>query len=109
MIFDKRASDALRHLENKISDYKSYCEAWEKEYEKRHNALALAARGLVNLPREYTRDPSLTNDQLTEIVREEWFIARVFDIYLWEIGAKNGTRDGSSTSPPQDILSTTQT
>jgi len=89
LIFDKRASDALRHLEHKISDYKSYCDAWGREYEKRRSALALAAHGLINLPRAYTRDPSLTDDQLTELVRKDWFMARVFDIYLWEIGDKN--------------------
>jgi len=35
------------------------------------------------------RNPSLTDDELTDLVQKDWFIARVFDIYLWEIGDKN--------------------
>jgi hypothetical protein len=79
LIFDKRAADGLRRLGNKIDDYKSYCHAWQGEYEKRCSEITLAAHGLVNLPRRYTRDPSLTDDQLTELVRKDWFIARVFN------------------------------
>jgi hypothetical protein len=30
--------------------------------------------------------------KLIELVYEDWFIARVFDIYLWEMGDKNRRR-----------------
>ncbi len=47
--------------------------------------------GLVNLPRKYTAAFTLTDDDLTEIADSEWFIERVFDIYLWEIGVAKQT------------------
>jgi hypothetical protein len=93
LIFDKRAADALGRLGKKISDYNSHCVAWQEEYQKRCGEITLAARGLVSLPRRYTRDPSLTDEELTELVNKDWFRARVFDIYLWEIGDKNLMRD----------------
>lgn len=91
LIYDKRAATAIRLLgsEIEIGNYKSYFEAWESEYEKQSNEISLAAHGLVNLPRKYTAAFSLTDDQLTELVQKDWFIARVFDVYLWELGDKD--------------------
>lgn len=89
LIYDSRAVTALRRMGNKFknADYTLYCEAWRKEFEKRSDEISLAARGLVNLPRKYTAAYNLKGDELTEIVDSEWFIERVFDIYLWEAGA----------------------
>jgi hypothetical protein len=90
-IYDAQAIKGLRRLGKfHRGDYKSYGEAWEREYETRSGEISLAARGLVNLPRNYMRDSSLSGDQLTKLVQAKWFRERVFDIYLWEIGsAKN--------------------
>ena len=90
-IYDARAIKGLRRLTKfDKADYRSYWEAWEREYEPRSSEISLAAHGLVSVPRKYTAAPSLTNGQLTKLVRAEWFRERVFDIYLWEIGsAKN--------------------
>lgn len=90
LIYDSRAVNALRCLGNKFdkADYISYCEVWEGEYEGRSNAISLAAHGLVNLPRTYTAAyGNKADDELTNLVHSKWFIERVFDIYLWEIGA----------------------
>jgi hypothetical protein len=88
-VYDARAADALRALGNEIekADYRSSCETWQREYEPRSGEILLAASGLVNLPRNYTRDSSLSDDQLTKLVQAKWFRERVFDIYLWEIGS----------------------
>jgi len=89
LIYDKRAVTALNRLGNRLknADYTLYCDAWLKEYKERSGGISSAAHGLVNLPRKYTATFTLTNDELIEIVHSKWFIERVFDIYLWEIGA----------------------
>ncbi len=93
LIYDARAVNALRRLGNKRFDsYISYCEAWQREYGKRSAAISAAARGLVDLPREYTAAFLLTDSQLSELVYKPWFCERVFDIYLWEFGDKDQAR-----------------
>jgi len=89
LIYDSRAVNALRRLGNKFNkvNYISYCEVWEREYKTRSGEISLATHGLVNLPRKYTATFTRTDDELTELVHSKWFIERVFDIYLWEIGA----------------------
>jgi hypothetical protein len=91
VIYDARAVTALCRLKNKFnkSDYSLYCTVWKKEYEKRFDEISLAAHALVDLPKKYTAAYYLTADQLTEIVDSDWFIERVFDIYLWELGDKD--------------------
>jgi hypothetical protein len=91
LIYDARTVNALRCLGNRFDNYISYCEAWEREYKKRSSEISLAAHGIVNLPRKYTAAFSLTDDQLTGLVQSKWFIERVFDIYLWEIGSATKT------------------
>lgn len=88
LIYDSRAVTALHRMGNKFknADYTLYCEVWRREFEKRSNEISLAAHGLVNLPRKYTAAFTLTDDYLTKIIDSEWFIERVFDIYLWEAG-----------------------
>ena len=90
LIYDSRAVTALNRLGKKLknADYSSYCEAWLGEYEKQRDEITLAAHGLVDLPRKYTAAFTLTDDALIEIVHSKWFIERVFDIYLWEIGVR---------------------
>jgi len=89
LIYDSRALIALRRLGNKFNkaDYISYCGVWEREYKKRSCEISLAAHGLVNLPRKYTAAFTLADEELIKLVQSSWFIERVFDIYLWEIGA----------------------
>lgn len=90
LIYDARAVYALRHLGNKKFDnYTSYCTAWRREYGERSSAISAAAHGLVDLPRAYTAAFLLTDSQLSGLVHEPWFSERVFDIYLWETGAKD--------------------
>lgn len=91
VIYDARAVTARCRLKNKFnkSDYSLYCTVWKKEYEKRFDEISLAAHGLGDLPKKYTAAYYLTADQLTEIVYSDWFIERVFDIYLWELGDKD--------------------
>jgi hypothetical protein len=90
LIYDSRAVTALNRLGNKLknADYISYCEVWLREYKKRNDEISLAAHKLVNLPRKYTAAFSLTDNDLIEIVHSKWFVERVFDIYLWEIGVR---------------------
>jgi hypothetical protein len=88
LIYDSRAVNALCRLGKKFdkADYLAYCGAWLEEYKKRSDEISLAARGLITLPREYTAAFELTDCELTQIVNSDWFLERVFDIYLWETG-----------------------
>ena len=51
--------------------------------------ISAASRGLLDVPRSYTPAFLLTDYQLSKIVHAKWFHERVFDIYLWETGAKD--------------------
>jgi hypothetical protein len=91
LIYDGRAVVGLRRLGSEFEEnnYRSYCDAWKKEYEKHSNDMAVAVHGLVKLPRKYTPAFALRDDQLTKLVYADWFVERVFDVYLWERGDKN--------------------
>jgi len=93
LIYDARAVTALGRLENKFNkaDYSSYCDVWKREYEKRAGEISAATHGLVALPKKYTAAFALTDDQLSKLVHSRWFIERVFDIYLWEMGSANAS------------------
>ena len=89
VIFDKQAVNALQSVLGHSFDKSSYggfYAAWNEEYSKYAGAIESAALGLVALPRTYTAAFGLDDAELTELVTQAWFQARVFDLYLWEIG-----------------------
>ena len=89
VIFDKQAVNALKDVLGHSFDKSSYggfYAAWNEEYSKYAGAIESAALGLVALPRKYTAAFELDDAELTELVAQAWFQARVFDLYLWEIG-----------------------
>lgn len=74
IIQDSRAKKALEKLTGKkIGKYQDYCEAWEAQYLlfKKNYDEKIKAIGI---------------DKLDNVFKEEWFIRRTFDNYLWSRG-----------------------
>ena len=89
VIIDTQAVNALQDGLNRAFDKHNYAEffaVWNEEYAKRADAIQNASVGLVALPRKYTAAFDLDDEKLKDLVSQRWFQARVFDLYLWEIG-----------------------
>lgn len=89
VIVDRQAVNALQKGLNRSFDKSNYGEffaVWNEEYAKRADAIQNASVGLVALPKKYTAAFALDDAKLKDLVSQRWFQARVFDIYLWEIG-----------------------
>jgi hypothetical protein len=89
LIYDSRAVKALRHHFGHTfdeSDYAAYSEAWRHEYAKCKLAIQ---KGVEQLPkgRLFMRSCALSDPELVALANEVWFTERVFDLFLWEIGA----------------------
>lgn len=74
IIQDSRAKECLEKLiGKKIQNYTEYCTYWEEKY-------------LIFKP-EYTKKIKETGiEKLDSLFKEEWFIRRTFDNYLWSRG-----------------------
>lgn len=74
IIQDSRAKKALKKLTGKkIGKYQDYCEAWEAQY--------------LLFKKNYDEKIKATEiDKLDNVFKEEWFIRRTFDNYLWSRG-----------------------
>jgi len=89
VIYDSRAVEALASLSPRrfnYRDYKAYDEVWHEEYQKVEDAVRDAA---IQLPkaRPFMRSALHQSDQeLLRMTTEPWFMERVFDIFLWELG-----------------------
>lgn len=96
-ILDKRAVDTLarlRGVRGKLGvDYAQYAAAWEDQLDTHKDALQEA---LANLPCQlkWTRIPSHAHTEAKAVFKEFWFTDRIFDQYLWTLGA--GTNDGAT-------------
>ena len=89
VIIDTQAFNALQKGFNRSFDKHNYGEffaVWNEEYAKHADAVRKASLGLVALPRNYTAAFSVGDAELNDLVSQRWFQARVFDVYLWEIG-----------------------
>jgi hypothetical protein len=88
IIYDARAVNALRrHFHHRFSAYKEYSEAWREEYA---NARASIRDAVNSLPkaRLFMRLPPPPDQKLLRMAKETWFMERVFDVFLWEVGVK---------------------
>jgi len=89
IIYDSRAVNALRDLGCVIenANYAQYCECWRNEYRKREGAIMQAASRLHEV-RSFLPPWHGTDAELKALATEPWFLERVFDIYLWEMGGE---------------------
>jgi hypothetical protein len=87
LIYDTRAVNGLRrHFREKFDGYLQYSDAWRKAY-KLHEAEI--AKSIEKLPkaRIFMRTAPPPDQEIFHTARETWFKERVFDTFLWEIGA----------------------
>lgn len=83
VIYDRQAREALG---TRNGDLPAYYDAWFDRYAGLREEIETASLSLVEMGK-YTCDPSLaTPEFLSSLVREEWFLQRVFDIHLWNVG-----------------------
>ncbi len=74
IIQDSRAKESLEKLIGKrIRDYSDYCTYWEKQYQ-------------IFKPAYLKKIKDFGIETLDSLFKEEWFIRRTFDTYLWSRG-----------------------
>jgi hypothetical protein len=89
IIYDTRAADALsRHFRHSFSSYEQYLQAWREEYLKIEATIRAVVTELPKA-RLFMRLPPPPDPELLRMAHETWFMERVFDIYLWEVGARD--------------------
>lgn len=90
IIYDSRAAKALRVLGCAFEDgdYPEYVRAWRDRYSEREKAIRIAASRLYEI-RTFLPRLGGSGADLTTLTAQPWFLERVFDIYLWEMGARS--------------------
>ncbi|WP_323536161.1 hypothetical protein [Xanthomonas campestris] len=88
VIYDSRAVDALKQLtgEKVGDDYKSYCILWRETFTKHRKSLVKASKRLVEI-HEFLPMTTPPPAKLKKLAGEEWFLERVFDVWLWSQGS----------------------
>jgi len=91
IIYDTRAVNALiGTFGHNIAerDYPGYSQVWREEYE-RHEAAIQAAVEQLPKGRLFMRPWAVSDQELVRMAEETWFMERVFDIFLWEVGGSD--------------------
>ena len=89
IIYDARAVRALtHHFPHRGCDnsYTEYSNAWRKEFEKVQDEIQPAVE-ILPTGRVFMRSCPPDMQELVRMANETWFTERVFDIFLWEVGA----------------------
>lgn len=89
IIYDSRAVKALRALGCKCenANYREYCKCWRNQYSRHEQRIKQAASRLHSV-RRFLPQAYGTKEELITLALRQWFLERVFDIYLWEIGGE---------------------
>lgn len=84
IVCDSRAVTTLKKLGSRFNDrkYSEYCEQWRAQYQKREPQIKTAASRLVEM--QFFPVGQESERALVVLIREAWFLERIFDIYLWE-------------------------
>jgi hypothetical protein len=89
LIYDARAAAALSKelgYEFTKRSYAEYASAWRAAYKRHKTEVVAAAEQLPNLQPFF----SAWHDSpasIEKLIRKPWFLERIFDVYLWELGA----------------------
>jgi len=85
VIYDRRAVTALRHLGCNFpnANYGEYWKCWQEQYSQHRTAIETAASRLPDV-RAFL-PWHRTEEELMALASQQWFLERVFDIYLWEM------------------------
>lgn len=87
VIYDARTVSALHKLGCKFNkrDYIEYFAVWQEKYNEHRSSVKEAAQRLANL-QPFFASWHTTSISLSALARRPWFLERVFDLYLWELG-----------------------
>jgi len=87
IIYDARAVAALKLLKPgfKNKDYAEYYAAWKTAFTEHESAVMRAAQRVPKLHPFFVTWRE-TQASLTPISKQRWFLERIFDNYLWELG-----------------------
>ncbi len=88
IISDSRATKALKrefHHKRADASYEEYVNAWRKEFAKHKKPIRKAVDAL-RAARPFVRNCSTWDADLPGMVHKRWFVERVFDVLLWDIG-----------------------
>lgn len=89
IIYDSRAVNGLKQLGHKFdkSDYVGYCIEWRNAFAASRDQVVRSVRGLHFINRVMPNWP-LTREETRSLVGADWFLERVFDIYLYQLGGE---------------------
>lgn len=88
IVYDSRAFVALKNgwgHRGVKQDYPAYCAAWRRAFAENKQDIQAA---VLELPKVRAFLPGATppDKDLLKLVNQPWFLERVFDIHLWELG-----------------------
>lgn len=87
IIYDSRAARALRRKFGARFDcYREYAVAWRNAYADHETTIAHAVQELPKA-RVFMRTNPPPDSEILSTAGETWFQERVFDTFLWELGA----------------------
>lgn len=95
-IYDKRAVDALNELSGSGpvgGNYAAYAKAWDKEFKSRKQMVKAAIRGSIAHVDWSAIPDGAARELAIKASKTEWFADRVFDKFLWILGAEK--KDGA--------------
>lgn len=88
IICDSQATKALkREFGHKLADasYQHYVAAWRAEFMQHREKIEKAVDALPT-GRLFMRAYETSDQDLLQMVHEPWFMERVFDVLLWDVG-----------------------
>jgi hypothetical protein len=89
IVYDGRAVNALTrffHHKFQKNSYIEYADVWREEYLKSTGLIQVAVEQLPKGRKFMRYSSSLSDKELVSMAKEAWFMERVFDIFLWEVG-----------------------
>ena len=89
IIFDSRAVIALKNMDSSFDkkSYSEYCQAWRKQYLVHQPAIKAASAKLIEI-RSFLPAWHVDEEAMLKLTKQPWFLERVFDIFLWEVGGE---------------------
>ncbi len=84
-----RADDALRrHFKKRFSGYRAFADVWREAYALHEVEIMQAIRQLPG-GKIFMRLPVPSDADIVATAMQPWFIERVFDSFLWEMGTQS--------------------
>lgn len=92
VIYDSRAVKALKSArfgcKFAVGNYQEYSRHWRIKYKENEKNIRAAAEQLAGI-RNFFPAWHGSKKELLKLVTSTWYLERVFDIYLWELGGND--------------------